>query len=132
KFISRYRAYHGNSFGSLAATGQAQRKYRYEPLAQGFIHVTPPDPYRSPYSGTEEEIGYAHADEIERVITWELDKSVAGVIMEPIITGGGVLIPPDNYLKAVQDVCDRHGVLLIIDEVINGFGRTGKNFGYMN
>src|SRR5699024_10883120 len=132
KFISRYRAYHGNSFGALAATGQAKRKYLYEPLSQGFIHVSPPDIYRSPYSGTEEEIGEAYAKEIERVITWEIDKSVAGVIMEPIITGGGMIIPPDNYLKKVQDICNKHGVLLIIEKVINGCGRTGEKFGHMN
>lgn len=132
KFISRYRAYHGNTLGSLAATGQAQRKYRYEPLSPGFIHVSPPDPYRSPYTGSEEEIGKAYAEEIDRVITFELEETVAGVIMEPIITGGGVIVPPDNYLSEVRKVCDRHGVLFIIDEVICGFGRTGKKFGFMN
>lgn len=132
KFISRYRAYHGGTAAALAATGQAQRKFRYEPLSPGFIHVSPPDPYRSPYQGSPEEIGQAYADEIERVITWELEQTVAGVIMEPIITGGGIIIPPENYLKKVREVCDRHGVLLIIDEVICGFGRTGTKFGYMN
>ncbi|WP_138420586.1 aspartate aminotransferase family protein [Aquibacillus sediminis] len=132
KFISRYRAYHGNTMGALAATGQAQRKFSYEPLSPGFIHVSPPDGYRSPYAGTDEEIGKAYADEIERVITWELDETVAGVIMEPIITGGGVIIPPKNYLQRVREVCDRHGVLLIIDEVISGFGRTGETFGFMH
>lgn len=132
KFISRYRAYHGGTFGALAATGQAQRKYRYEPLSPGFIHVSPPDPYRSPYQGSVEEIGRAYADEIDRVITWELDETVAGVIMEPIITGGGIIVPPENYLHQVREVCDRHGVLLIIDEVICGFGRTGEKFGFMN
>lgn len=132
KFISRYRAYHGGTAAALAATGQAERKVRYEPLSSGFIHVSPPDPYRSPYKGTVEEIGQAYADEIDRTITWELDETVAGVIMEPIITGGGIIVPPDNYLQKVREVCDRHGVLLIIDEVICGFGRTGKKFGHMN
>ncbi|MFC7392274.1 aspartate aminotransferase family protein [Scopulibacillus cellulosilyticus] len=132
KFVSRYRAYHGNSMGALAATGQAQRKYRYEPLGQGFIHVSPPDVYRSPYSGSVEEIGQAYADEIDRTITWEFNETVAGIIMEPIITGGGVIVPPENYLPAVKEICERHGVLLIIDEVICGFGRTGKKFGHMN
>lgn len=132
KFVSRYRSYHGGTMAALAATGQAQRKYRYEPLAQGFVHVSPPDMYRSPYGGSEEELGRAYAEEIERVITWELDETVAGVIMEPIITGGGVIVPPENYMKEVREVCDRHGVLLIVDEVICGFGRTGKRFGFMN
>lgn len=132
KFISRYRAYHGNSMGALAATGQAQRKYRYEPLAQGFIHVTPPDMYRSPYKGTLEEQSIACAEEIDRVMTWELSETVAGVIMEPIITGGGVLVPHESYLPKVREICDKHGALLIVDEVICGFGRTGEKFGFQH
>ncbi|MEI3611247.1 aspartate aminotransferase family protein [Pseudogracilibacillus sp. SO30301A] len=132
KFISRYRGYHGNSMGALAATGQAQRKYMYEPLAGGFIHVTPPDIYRSPYKGTLEEQSLAAADEIDRVMTWELSETVAGVIMEPFITGGGVIIPHESYLPRVREICDKHGALLILDEVICGFGRTGKKFGFQH
>lgn len=132
KFISRYRAYHGNSMGALAATGQAQRKYKYEPLSGGFLHVAPPDCYRSPMNAENGECCSYSASEIERVMTWELDETIAGVIMEAMITGGGVLIPHDHYLREVRDMCDRHGALLIIDEVINGFGRTGKKFGFMH
>lgn len=132
KFISRYRAYHGNSMGALAATGQAQRKYRYEPLTPGFIHVPPPDCYRRPSDQDLQTYGTDCARAIDQTMMWELSETVAGVIMEPIITGGGVIIPPDNYLKEVRDACDRHGALLIIDEVICGFGRTGKPFGFMN
>ena len=132
KFISRYRAYHGNSMGALAATGQGQRKYRYEPLSPGFLHVSPPDLYRSHYPGTKDSNGIEYAKEIDRMMTWELDDTIAGVIMEPIITGGGVLIPPDNYMSEVRSICDRHGALLIVDEVICGFGRTGKKFGFMH
>jgi adenosylmethionine-8-amino-7-oxononanoate aminotransferase len=128
KFISRYRAYHGNSMGALAATGQAQRKYKYEPLGQGFLHVAPPDTYRNP----EDIHTLQSADEIDRVMTWELSQTVAGVIMEPIITGGGILMPPDGYMKKVKEICEKHGALLICDEVICGFGRTGKPFGFMN
>lgn len=132
KFISRYRGYHGSSMGALAATGQAQRKYRYEPLTPGFIQVPPPDSYRCPSYFTIEEYGRDCAKRIEDTITWEMSETIAGVIMEPIITGGGILIPPDNYLKEVREICDRQGALLIIDEVICGFGRTGKPFGFMN
>lgn len=128
KFISRYRAYHGNSMGALAATGQAERKYKYEPLGQGFIHVAPPDIYRNPNDIHTLE----SALEIDRVMTWELSETIAGVIMEPIITGGGCLIPPDGYMKKVKEICEKHGALLICDEVICGFGRTGKPFGFMN
>ncbi len=132
KFISRYRSYHGNSMGSLAATGQAQRKYKYEPLAPGFIHVAPPDSYRSPESDNCKPTELKSVQDIDRAMTWELSETIAGMIMEPIITGGGILIPPDGYMKGVKEVCEKHGALLIVDEVICGFGRTGKPFGFMN
>lgn len=132
KFISRYRAYHGNSMGALAATGQAQRKYKYEPLAPGFVHVAPPDSYRSNDQMDSPASRLESVKDIERVMTWELSETIAGVIMEPIITGGGILIPPDNYMKGVKEACEKHGALLIVDEVICGFGRTGKAFGFMN
>lgn len=128
KFISRYRAYHGNTMGSLAATGQAQRKYKYEPLGQGFLHVAPPDLYRNPDDNTT----LSSAEAIDQVMTWELSETIAGVIMEPIITGGGILMPPQNYMKRVKEICEQHGALLIADEVICGFGRTGEAFGFMN
>lgn len=132
KFISRYRAYHGNSMGSLAATGQAQRKYKYEPLAPGFLHVPPPDLYRGKDKVDAAAGELESVKDIDRVMTWELSETIAGVIMEPIITGGGILVPPDQYMKGVKEVCDKHGALLIVDEVICGFGRTGKPFGFMN
>jgi adenosylmethionine-8-amino-7-oxononanoate aminotransferase len=132
KFISRYRSYHGNTMGALAATGQAERKYKYEPLAAGFIHVTPPDLYRSIDQPNCDPSELESVREIDRVMTWELSDTIAGVIMEPIITGGGILMPPDGYLSAVKEVCVKHGALLIVDEVICGFGRTGETFGFMN
>ena len=132
KFISRYRSYHGNSMGSLAATGQAQRKYKFEPLAPGFIHVSPPDLYRSSDKVDSSPDELQSVQEMDRVMTWELSETVAGVIMEPIITGGGVIVPPDKYMEGVKAVCEKHGALLIVDEVICGFGRTGKPFGFMN
>lgn len=104
----------------------------YEPLAPGFLHVTPPDIYRSPYQGTLEEQSLAAADEIDRVMTFELSETVAAVIMEPIITGGGVIMPHESYLPRVREICDRHGALLIIDEVICGFGRTGEKFAFQH
>ncbi len=136
KFVSRYRAYHGNTLGSLAATGHALRKYRYEPLAPGFLHVSPPDGYRCIYceGGGEcgRECALKYAKEIERVIEWELPETVAAVIMEPIITGGGIIVPPEGYVEEVGQVCERTGVLLIMDEVICGFGRTGERFGHQH
>ncbi|MBU5210458.1 aspartate aminotransferase family protein [Heyndrickxia oleronia] len=132
KFISRYRAYHGNSMGSLAATGQAQRKFKYEPLAPGFIHVSPPDLYRDDDRADAKPAELKSVKEMDQVMTWELSETIAGVIMEPIITGGGVIVPPDGYMAGIKEVCEKHGALLIVDEVICGFGRTGKAFGYMN
>ncbi|MEB3101958.1 aspartate aminotransferase family protein [Ferviditalea candida] len=132
KFISRYRAYHGNSMGSLAATGQAQRKYKYEPLAPGFVHVSPPDCYRCPFGKSKDSCNLECAEAIDQVINWEWPDTVAGVIMEPVITGGGILVPHDNYLKKVEKSCRKHNVLLIVDEVICGFGRTGKRFGFQH
>ncbi|WP_428912426.1 aspartate aminotransferase family protein [Niallia sp. Krafla_26] len=128
KIISRYRAYHGNTMGALAATGMPERKYKYEPLATGFTHVNPPDVYRNP----EDEYTLESVNEVDRVMTWELSETVAAMIMEPIITGGGILMPPQNYMKKVKEVCEKHGALLISDEVICGFGRTGKPFGFMH
>ncbi|MBD7937817.1 MULTISPECIES: aspartate aminotransferase family protein [Cytobacillus] len=132
KIISRYRGYHGNTMATLAATGQAQRKYKYEPLAPGFIHVAPPDMYRQPEDEALAPTKLQSVQDIDKVMTWELNETVAAVIMEPIITGGGVIMPPENYMKGVKEVCEKHGALLISDEVINGFGRTGEPFGFMN
>lgn len=132
KFISRYRAYHGSSMGALSATGQALRKYKYEPLSSGFLHVAPPDNYRRPKGQSVEEYNIRCAEELEQKIIWEQKETIAGVIMEPLITGGGILIPHKSYVQKVAEICKKHGVLLIIDEVICGFGRTGKMFGFMH
>ena len=132
KFIARYRGYHGNTLGALAATGQAQRRYLYEPLAPGFLHVVPPDRYRCAFCSDRPACNMECAREVERVINWELPDTVAGVIVEPIITGGGIIVPPDGHLKEVARICERTGVLLIVDEVGCGFGRTGEKFGYQH
>lgn len=128
KFVSRYRSYHGQTPNALAATGQNQRKFGYEPLPSGFLHVAPPDEYRCHLcSGT---CTSRCAGEFDRTIQWELPETVAGVIVEPIVTGGGMLVPSDDYLPLVRETCDRSGALLIVDEIICGFGRTGKAFGF--
>ncbi len=132
KIVSRYRAYHGSSFGALAATGQAERKYKYEPLAPGFVHVAPPDSYRQPEDSSLPPEQLASVQAVDQTMTWEFGETIAAMILEPIITGGGVLLPPDNYLKGIESVCKKHGALMIVDEVICGFGRTGKPFGFMN
>ena len=132
KIISRYRAYHGNTGAALAATGQAERKYRYEPLSPGFLHVAPPDSYRNNEDGYTDVLEIPSVKEVDRVMTWEFSETIAAMILEPIITGGGALMPPEGYLKGIEAVCKKHGALMIVDEVICGFGRTGKPFGFMN
>lgn len=119
KIIARYRGYHGNTLGALSATGQAERKLGYGPFAPGFLHIDAPDGYR---------IQHDCAEQLERAIEREGVGTVAAFIMEPIVAGGGILVPPDDYLPRVREICDRHGVLLILDEVVTGFGRTGLSF----
>lgn len=132
KFLSRHRAYHGSSMGALSATGQALRKFKYEPLAPGFLHVSPPDSYRRPAGMSVEAYNIMRAEEFEQKIIWEQKETIAGIIMEPLITGGGILTPHPAYMEKVQEICHKYGILLIIDEVICGFGRTGKYFGHQH
>lgn len=121
KIIARYRGYHGNTLGALSATGQAERKLGYEPLVPGFLHIEAPDSYRNTHDC---------AAQLDQMIEREGADTVAAFIMEPIVAGGGVLIPPDDYLPRVREICDRHGVLLILDEVVTGLGRTGGSFAH--
>lgn len=121
KIIARYRGYHGNTLGALSATGQAERQHGYEPLAPGFLHVEAPDSYRNTHDC---------AAELEEMIEREGADTIAAFIMEPIIAGGGILVPPDDYLPRVREICDRYRVLLILDEVVTGFGRTGAAFAH--
>jgi len=130
KIVARHRGYHGFTMGALSATGQSARRAAFEPLVPGFLHVPPPDPYRCSFCCEQPACSLACADEIERVIRMEGPETVAAVIAEPVIGGGGVFPAPDGYLERLRAICDRYGVLLILDEVITGFGRTGKLFGF--
>ncbi|WP_285767132.1 aminotransferase [Peribacillus sp. SI8-4] len=132
KFISRYRAYHGNTFGALSATAQANRRVKYDPAVPGFLHVPPPYSYRSPFGEQVENSDLLAAEYIDQVINFEGAETVAGLILEPFISGGGVLVPSKAYLTKVAEICKKHDVLLIVDEVVSGFGRTGKMFGFMH
>jgi taurine-pyruvate aminotransferase len=132
KFISRYFSYHGTSFATLSAGALPERKMKYEPLGDGFIHVPPAYCYRCPFGLSYPGCGLACAKQIEYAIKAEGAESVAAVVIEPIQSALGILVPPDEYLPEVAAACRRHGVLLILDEVINGFGRTGKWFAYQH
>ncbi len=132
KIIARYRGYHGWTMGALSATGQYVRKERFEPLLAGFVHVRPPDTFRLFPGAPPAEAAEQLARELEDVIEFEGPSTVAAFIGEPIIGGGGIIVPPDEYWPRIRQVCDKYGVLLIMDEVITGFGRTGKWFGCQN
>ena len=128
KIIARYRGYHGFTYGAMSATGQTQRRKAFEPLVPGFLHAQPPYCYRCPLGKNYPECSISCANEIEQIVQSEGVDTVIAVIAEPIIGGGGVIVPPDDYLPKLREICDRFGLLLILDEVITGFGRTGALF----
>ena len=130
KIISRNYAYHGITLAATAATGMAKYHTMFGPPVPGFIHIPNPDEYR--YGGDlqdGETISEAAARALEETILRENPETIAAFIAEPIQGAGGLIVPPDDYFKRVQEICHKYEVLIIIDEVICGFGRTGKWFG---
>ncbi len=127
KFVSRYYGYHGGTFGAMAASGTGKRKSAFEPHLGGFPKVFPPTYYRDRFN-TWEECNRFAAQSFEDVIIHEDPDTVAGVIVEPIGNTGGIITPTDEYFQILRDICDRYNVLLIFDEIITGFGRTGNMF----
>jgi adenosylmethionine-8-amino-7-oxononanoate aminotransferase len=125
KLIARELAYHGTSLGALAATGLTALRQPFEPLTPGGCHVANTNDYRWP----EERDPLWAADAIEERILFEGAETVAAVILEPVQNAGGCFVPQDGYFQRVRDICDRHGVLLISDEVICSWGRLGHWFG---
>ncbi len=128
KIIGRYMSWHGSTLGALSASGLRSRKTVNEPLAPGFLHVFPPTCYRCPFGKTYPECGVTCATIVNDVIEMEDPDTVAAIIVEPIGHTGGIIDPPDEYLPILRDICDRHNVLLIFDEIITGIGRTGHMF----
>jgi len=124
--VGRMRGYHGLTYGATSATGLPMFWEGIGPLAPGFLHAPAPHPYRYDGEGSPGE-GYARA--LERVIEEAGPGTVAAVVAEPVQGAGGVIVPPPDYFPRVREICDRHEVLLIADEVITGFGRTGRWFG---
>ncbi len=130
KIIARYGSYHGATMGALSASGSWERKAIFEPLVAGFLHVHPPDCPHCPFDKVYPDCAITCARLIERTILAEGPETVAAVIMEPIsISSAGFVVPPPEYFTILREICDRHGVLLIFDEIITGFGRLGTPFG---
>ena len=132
KTIARHYAYHGTTLATLAAGGMGERKMKFEPFAGEFIHVPAPTCYRCPLGLEHPSCKTACATAFEATIQAEGPQTVAEVIVEPIMSGVGVAVPPDDYLPKVEAICRKYDVLLHVDEVINGFGRTGKMFGHQH
>ena len=129
KFISLKQGYHGTHFGGASVNGNTVFRRNYEPLLPGCFHVETPWLYRNPFTNDPEELGRICANLLEREILFQSPDTVAAFIAEPIQGAGGVIVPPANYWPLVREICDRHGVLLIADEVVTGFGRSGSMFG---
>ena len=127
KFVSRYLGYHGATMGAMAASGTGPRKTPFEPGPTGFLKVFPPTHYRDRFDSWEECNRFS-AQQVEDVIVHEDPDTVAGVILEPVSNTGGVITPTVEYFQMLRDICDRHDVLLIFDEIITGYGRTGAMF----
>lgn len=123
KILARYRSYHGATYGMISLTGDP-RRWGNEPGMPGVIHVL------DPYHGTQRETDDAETAlaYLEETIMLEGPQSIAAFILEPVTGTNGILIPPDGYLGGVRELCDRHGILMIADEVMSGFGRTGAWF----
>lgn len=132
KILFRERDYHGTTITCLSATGQYERKAQYGPFTEGFVEVPHCCEYRAQDNSDKENYGLWAANEIERVILEEGADTVGALCLEPITAGGGVIEPPAGYWERVQAICKQYNILLHIDEVVCGLGRTGTWFGYQH
>lgn len=133
KILSRYRSYHGATAGAMAATGDP-RRVAWEPgLMPGVVHFLDPYRYRSTFHRTNPDISEAdfsrdYLDHLEEIIRYEGPESIAAVLLESVTGTNGIIVPPEGYLQGVRELCDKYGIVMIADEVMSGFGRTGKWF----
>jgi len=132
KILYRERDYHGTTIATLSAGGQDERNAQYGPFTPGFVRVPHCLEYRAQWDLSGEEYGRRAADAIEEVILAEGPDTVGGLCLEPVTAGGGVITPPEGYWERVQEICKKYDILLHIDEVVCGVGRTGTWFGYQN
>ncbi len=128
KVISRIWGYHGVTFAAMCATGISSYWPMFEPRIPGFSHIPSPDPYRYPMPEDGSSQGIAAANELEKEILKQGPETVAMFIAEPVQGAGGVIVPQDDYFPRIREICDKYDVLLVADEVITAFGRTGKMF----
>ena len=129
RVVARWHSYHGNTLGALSVTGRVGARRAYLPLLVDFPHFPPPYCYRCPFGLAYPECGLECAKALERVIQMEGSETISAVILEPISGATiGAIVPPDGYLSIIKEICQRHGILLIDDEVMTGMGRTGRWF----
>lgn len=133
KILTRYRSYHGATAGAMAATGDP-RRVAWEPmLMPGVVHFLDPYRYRSTFHRTNPDIPEAeftrdYLNHLEEIILYEGPGTIAAILMESVTGTNGIIIPPDGYMQGVRSLCDKYGIVMIADEVMSGFGRTGKWF----
>ncbi|WP_317930417.1 aspartate aminotransferase family protein [Halioxenophilus sp. WMMB6] len=132
KIIYRQRDYHGTTIGALSSTGQEERREQYGPFVPGFSAFSHCCCYRCPFGKEYGSCNIECAHDLERVVLAEGPDSVGAVVLEPITAGGGVIPPVPEYFPIIQSICRKYGLLLHIDEVVCGVGRTGEWFGYQN
>lgn len=126
KFLSLKKGYHGTHFGGASVNGNNRFRIGYEPLLPGCFHLPAPYPYRNPFNETDPaKLAQLIAQAMEDEIQFQGANTIAAFIMEPIQGAGGVIVPDATFMPLMREICDRHGILLISDEVITGFGRTG-------
>jgi taurine--2-oxoglutarate transaminase len=133
KILARYRSYHGATAGAMAATGDPRRVVWEPNVMPGVVHFLDPYRYRSTFHHANPDISEAefaqdYLNHLEEIIQYEEPETIAAILIETVTGTNGVIIPPEGYLQGVRALCDRYGILLIADEVMSGFGRTGKWF----
>ncbi|MFT5730814.1 MAG: taurine-pyruvate aminotransferase [Desulforhopalus sp.] len=130
KILFRDRDYHGTTIAAMSATGQIQRKKDFGPFLEGFVEIPHCCCYRCPFDKNYGECNIECAHALEDVIAKEGADTIGGLIVEPIVAGGGIIPPVKEYYPIIQDICKKHNIWLIMDEVVCGFGRTGKFWGH--
>jgi adenosylmethionine-8-amino-7-oxononanoate aminotransferase len=130
KIIGRWQGYHGATIGALSVSGHTSRRNDYQPYLLNFPHIPPAYCYRCAFGMALPTCALACAHELEKAILQEGKDHIAAFIAEPIVGNSlGAVDPPPDYFRVIREICDRYGILFIADEVITGFGRTGRNFG---